>query len=472
MAITKLMYMNQSKGCPHDHLRNAIDYILDVKHDGAKTAGGTLVGGNSGIDHKEILENFLETKRAYGKMDGRQGYHFVISFAPGETDTATAYDVIREFCEQYLGDNYDYVFAIHNDKEHVHGHIIFNSVSRMTGYKYHYKKGDWEKYIQPITDQVCIEHGLEPLKFEKGALRQSYASWAVKKGGRIDWTRIICADVDYAIQVSSNMKEFYENMEKMNYTIRKGYSQKEKKSMFTYIFTTPEGKVYKRRSIHRLIPIGYGPDEIEERIRTKTGSKSYEQVVEQLSNRASEYLKPTVLKNTRTYKRLYQAVSYYKLPNPFAVPAYRVRNDMVNLNKLLEECKYLKENPVKREGELKERTVRLEEKITAMLEQRRKLYAIYNNASQEERAAMDEYESLQRQIIVAEEKHDDIFEKIEEKMQELEKRFPAEMLEVAGRIQKLGSDIYAARREKRILIRIVQADMQLEQKLQEHQIRK
>ena len=60
MAITKLMYMNQSKGCPHDHLRNAIDYILDVKHDGAKTAGGTLVGGNSGIDHKEILENFLE----------------------------------------------------------------------------------------------------------------------------------------------------------------------------------------------------------------------------------------------------------------------------------------------------------------------------------------------------------------------------------------------------------------------------
>ena len=57
-------------------------------------------------------------------------------------------------------------------------------------------------------------------------------------------------------------------------------------------------------------------------------------------------------------------------------------------------------------------------------------------------------------------------------MQELEKRFPAEMLEVAGRIQKLGSDIYAARREKRILIRIVQADMQLEQKLQEHQIRK
>lgn len=472
MAITKLMYMNQSKGCPHDHLRNAIDYILDVRHNGAKTAGGTLVGGNSGIDHKEILENFLETKREYGKMDGRQGYHFVISFAPGETDTATTYDIIKEFCEQYLGDNYDYVFAVHNDKEHAHGHIIFNSVSRTTGYKYHYKKGDWEKHIQPITDQICIEHGVEPLKFEKGELRQSYASWSVKKGGRIDWTRIICADVDYAIQISSNMKEFYDTMEKMNYKIRKGYSQKEKKSTFTYIFTTPKGTVYKRRSTHKLIPTGYGPDEIEERIRTKAGSKLYEEVVEQLSNRAAEYLKPTVLKNTRTYKRLYQAVSYYKLPNPFAVPAYRVRSDMVNLNRLLEECKYLKENPVREEGELKERAARLEEKIAVMLEQRRKLYAVYNNASQEERAAMDEYKELQRRMIAAEEKHDDIFEEIENEMQEMEKKFPAEMLEVAGRIQKLSNDISFARREKRILTRIIQADMQMEQKLQEYKITK
>ncbi len=464
------MYMNQSKSCPHDHLRNAIDYILDVKHDGAKTAGGTLVGGNSGIDHKEILENFLETKRAYGKMDGRQGYHFVISFAPGETDTATAYDVIREFCEQYLGDNYDYVFAIHNDKEHVHGHIIFNSVSRMTGYKYHYKKGDWEKYIQPITDQVCIDHGLAPLKFEKGALRQSYAAWIAEKGGCVNWGRIMCADLDYAIHESSSMEEFYKIMDKMNYHLEKGNS-KEKGEFFKIHFRDQKGILHKKRSYN--LPLkGYSPKEIEECIRTKKGNKSYEKVVEQLSEQASTYLKPTVVKNTATFKRLYQAVSYYKLPNPFAVPAYRVRSDMVNLSKLLEECKYLKENPVRQEGELKERTARMEEKITVMLEQRRKLYAVYNNASQEERAAMDKYELLQRQMIVAEEKHDDAFEKIEDEMQELEKKFPAEMLEVAGRIQKLGRDISATRREKRILTRIVQADMQMEQKLQEHQMRK
>ena len=37
MAITHLMHMKESPGIPHTHLRNAIDYILDVKNGGAKT---------------------------------------------------------------------------------------------------------------------------------------------------------------------------------------------------------------------------------------------------------------------------------------------------------------------------------------------------------------------------------------------------------------------------------------------------
>lgn len=101
--------MKESPGIPHIHLRNAIDYILDVKHDGAKTDYGTFVGGNSGTDHREILNNFLDTKDLFGKRDGRQGYHFVVSFAPGETDKDTAFSVVKAFCEEYLGDAYDYV---------------------------------------------------------------------------------------------------------------------------------------------------------------------------------------------------------------------------------------------------------------------------------------------------------------------------------------------------------------------------
>ena len=167
MAITKLMHMKESKGNPASHLQNAINYILDVKHGGAKTDFGRWVGGNSGIEADEVFKNFMDTKEFYDKFDGRQGYHFAISFAKGETDAETCFEIMREFCEEFLKDNYDYVYAVHTDKGHMHGHIIFNSVARTTGLKYHYVKGDWEKYIQPITDKICVKHNLDPLSFEE-----------------------------------------------------------------------------------------------------------------------------------------------------------------------------------------------------------------------------------------------------------------------------------------------------------------
>ena len=88
----------------------------------------------------------------------------------------------KEFAKKYLGENYDYVFAIHTDKKHIHSHLIFNSVSRTDGYKYRYENGDWERYIQPVTDEICMEHGLKPLKFEENKKKGlSYAEWNEKE---------------------------------------------------------------------------------------------------------------------------------------------------------------------------------------------------------------------------------------------------------------------------------------------------
>ena len=152
---------------PHRHLANAVQYILDEKNNEAKTCDGLYVGGNAGYDSEDIIKTFLNTKELYGKLHGRQGYHFVISFEPGETDADEAYEITKEFAKKYLGENYDYVFATHTDKNHIHSHLIFNSVSRTDGYKYRYENGDWERYIQPVTDEICMEHGLKPLKFEE-----------------------------------------------------------------------------------------------------------------------------------------------------------------------------------------------------------------------------------------------------------------------------------------------------------------
>ena len=66
----------------------------------------------------------------------------------GRITEEKAYQIIQEFCQEYLGENYDYVFRNHTNQNICHGHIVFNSVNRVTGYKYRYERGDWEKFIR------------------------------------------------------------------------------------------------------------------------------------------------------------------------------------------------------------------------------------------------------------------------------------------------------------------------------------
>lgn len=450
------MHIKEGRSCAHEHLKNSIRYILDVKHDGRKAGNGSLVGGNSGMEWMEVLSHFLSTKRRYEKMSGRQGYHFVLSFAKGEADEETAYETVKEFCEAYLGDSYDYVFAIHNDKEHMHGHIIFNSVSRENGYKYHYKKGDWEKYIQPVTDRACTSHGLPPLTFEKEARTgTSYAAWAAEHGNKYNWTHIIQADVDFAVQQAETMEEFQAILGKMGYKIRTGYSKKHGKEYFTYKFCAPDGKEHRRRSYN--MPPGYGPKEIADRILTKEGERTYEEVMKQLSQQASGYLISGILKNTRTYVRLYQAVSYYSFSNPYAVPAYRVRKDMLRLDKLIEQCRYLKENGIYGKEDVQAKLRRVKEKILLVAIKRRALYGIQEQLEERQIQEMERYFDLQEQKRYTREKSA-AMEEVEREMEQMEAKSPQEILKMKGQIEAYRKELAGLKKEERLLKEILDTE--------------
>ncbi|RDY28858.1 hypothetical protein CG710_019120 [Lachnotalea glycerini] len=87
-------------------------------------------------------------KELYGKMGGRQGYHIVISCPPGEGTPEQLLELMREFAQAFLGEDYEAVYSVHADKEHCLGHLVFNSVNMYTGKKYEYKKGDWKYEIR------------------------------------------------------------------------------------------------------------------------------------------------------------------------------------------------------------------------------------------------------------------------------------------------------------------------------------
>ena len=189
------------------HLANAISYITDEE----KTQDGSLVGShNCNVD--TVLQEMLATKRKFGKMDKRQGYHFIISFKKQEVRPETAMEITQKFVEKYFGDNFQCLYATHDNTEHVHSHILFNSVSWRTGKKYRYEKGDWAKEIQPIVNELCKEYGLSIQDIEIGTKEKEPKKWDKTKQGIFRWNRQIRLDVEDSISFANSYEDFLKLM--------------------------------------------------------------------------------------------------------------------------------------------------------------------------------------------------------------------------------------------------------------------
>ena len=124
MAITKIL---AQKG----HLDAGIKYILN----GDKTEKQILTA-HLNCDPGRERRQMLDTKRFYGKTDGVQYYHVIQSFKPGEVSPELALEIAKGFAQEHLP-GYEAVIAVHTDRQHIHAHIIFNSVNTDTGEKYH-----------------------------------------------------------------------------------------------------------------------------------------------------------------------------------------------------------------------------------------------------------------------------------------------------------------------------------------------
>ena len=342
LAITRMRHIKGSGGS--NGLKTSIAYIMNP----AKTEDGILVGGNTGTTPEEVFDVMMETKQDWEKTGGRQGYHFVISWKPGEITKGQAYRIVGEFCERYLGDAYDYVYSVHTDQDHLHGHIVFNSVNRLDGYKYRYEKGDWEKYIQPVTDAICREHGLPVLADQRtGERAKSYAEHKAEKEGLPTLTKIVKADIDLMIRRAADFDEFLKNMRELGYRIRVG----------KYITYYPPGLEKGRRD--KTLGEGYSREEIASRIRNKdrekTGAPSVigQRAMVRMEERLSPYLRVRLTPIQLVFiGRIHDVRHYLESKNPFAVKWYTVRKDAMETGKLFEECMYLLEHDIRDRDDL------------------------------------------------------------------------------------------------------------------------
>ncbi len=207
MATTMMDHITTDR-----HLKKALHYIADA----AKTRDGMYVKGvNCPSDPEGAYKTFWDTKRYFGKdleprADGKKNrlaYHYKFSFVPGEVTEPAAWEILQTIAEKLMGEEYEALFAMHVDKTHLHGHLVFNSVSVVDGKKYHYSDGDWRRLIQPVVNEICERNGLSVIDLDSTKTMEnlSHSEWEAKKnqypnvsdGLRLVIDRCIVASADY-----------------------------------------------------------------------------------------------------------------------------------------------------------------------------------------------------------------------------------------------------------------------------------
>lgn len=319
MAITKIMCMKSAEhGNVAAHLKHSIAYICNE----AKTENGSLVGGINCLPDV-AYEQMIGTKEMFGQTGGRQGYHFIISLKPGEGTKEQMYEITRRFAEEFLGDEYEGVFSVHTDKDHLHGHLVYNSVSMITGRKYAYKKGDWKNVIQPITNRLCEEYGLSIVaaEYSKDPVNMNRKQWEKEQS----WGNFIRGDMQYCRNKAESFEEFIFLMEKLGYEVKVG----------VHISVKAEGMGRSRRL-----------DTLDEEFSVKNLQNYYEQ------ERSYKYVEPPVYHpgyalykkpanafQQRYYGKLYRMCVVQKCR--FQYKYTRYQQDLIRMKELQEEYLFL-----------------------------------------------------------------------------------------------------------------------------------
>ena len=329
MAISKILYMKDCGGHFHGrHLKSALDYIMNPE----KTQDGRLVGGIN-CQPDNAFEQMKDTKRKFGKIDKRQGYHLILSFKEGETNPDMVYEITRRFVEEYLGKQFEAVYCVHDNTDHLHSHIVFNSVSFVDGHKYRYEKGDWARDIQPITNRLCEEYGLSTIEIEgdKDATHEHYKEWNEYQDGKFVWSDMIVRDLDSCILQATDFDGFLELLRDKGYEIKQG----------KYLAVKPPGMGRFKRC--KTLGENYS----EERIRARITEEDLKFYQEQKKEFEPQLVKCYVKRYRRAkmsglqkryYAKLYRIGKLKKKPYS---QVWKYRNDIKKMQKLQDQYLFL-----------------------------------------------------------------------------------------------------------------------------------
>lgn len=180
MAINKVVNTSTKS---HGAMRNVLEYVL--RDEKVKEGYVDISGPYSGatINYDEIYQSWLAEKKLWDKDSGRMYSHHVISFHQDEKITPKqVLDIGKALAEKFYS-GHQYVIGVHQDKKHLHCHIVTNSVSYIDGRKLHQTKKDLQRQ-KDFTNDICRQQGLSVA--EKG---KHFDGSPIDQGEVIVWNK-------------------------------------------------------------------------------------------------------------------------------------------------------------------------------------------------------------------------------------------------------------------------------------------
>ena len=180
MAINKTINKRTNS---HGAMRNCIEYVLRQDKTSELLTYVTGPYCHDEINYDLVYRTFLEEKKMWDKDSGRMYAHNIISWHKDEQITPEqALEFGKEFAENWFS-GFQTLVAVHKDKDHIHCHLVTNSVSYEDGRKLHNTRKDLERMKQ-LTNQMCRERGLAVA--EKG---KHFDGSQIEKGEVIAWSK-------------------------------------------------------------------------------------------------------------------------------------------------------------------------------------------------------------------------------------------------------------------------------------------
>ena len=281
---------------------------------------------------------FMETKRLWGKLDGRVCYHGYQSFQADEVNAETAHEIGVKLAEELWGDRFEVVVATHCNTGHYHNHFVINSVSFMDGYKFYNSPADYA-WMREVSDRLCREYAISVIQYP-GRQTKNYAEWQAERSGRPTHRGSIRADIDRAIRAATTERDFLRVMGEMGYQI-KVYG-KDGKPLKYPALKPPGAKGYFR--FHKLGE-GYTLDEIRERILHNIHKKApfpepVHRQPQRYQVRGKSRKKVTGLR-ALYFRYCYELHMIVKRPASVKRVSFLLREDIAKLDRLDAETRFL-----------------------------------------------------------------------------------------------------------------------------------